>query len=185
MCPPPLLLSGILMISVTTVSCGKGSLFCCSQGTRPAKWWLALKWSYSKDLCASSVYDAVIKYPDKNQLGRKKKKGLFQLTIPGYHPLLQEVKTAGHITTTVKSRKRCMHSCPLASQCSTHFLLSYTIQDPLPREQCHLQWARIPISMNLVKTIPPQTCLTGQPKHTQSFTETLLPVFSRLSQVGN
>ena len=54
----------------------------------------------------------------KNNLGEKR--ALFQLTILGYGPLLggqggsqqQEHGIAGHITTTVKSRKRCMHSCP-------------------------------------------------------------------------
>lgn len=51
-------------------------------------------------------------------------------------------QAAGYITSTVKSREQWTQG----SKCSACFLLSYTIQDSLPREWCHPQWVGPPIS---------------------------------------
>lgn len=62
----------------------------------------------------------------------------------------QEVKGADPITSAVRREQRIniyllvLKSLPLL----------HSVQDPLPREQCHLQLVCLAISMNIIK-IPP------------------------------
>lgn len=59
-------------------------------------------------------------------------------------------------------------------QCPAHFLLSYTIQDPLLREWFHPLWAGFPISINLIKATPTPDMPIGQPNQ-ENLSLSLLP----------
>lgn len=82
---------------------------------------------------------AVTKYQDKKRLKREGagRRGLFQLTIPGYSPSFQGnqgIRQVSHVISTDKSReiKACMVELNLLSP------LSYSpVQDPKPRGWCH------------------------------------------------
>jgi hypothetical protein len=64
-----------------------------------------------------------------------------------YRPGLQVIKSESHSGRSLGS---CPHSQTRAGRSAAHMLacllacslLSYIVQDPLPREWCHLQWAK-------------------------------------------
>lgn len=54
---------------------------------------------------------------------------MFQLTVPGGSPPLQERSHRKELEATSQSEQRAVNTCVL-----TRFLLSHTVQDSLPRE---------------------------------------------------
>lgn len=103
---------------------------------------------------SGSISIAVIKYPDKSKL---EKKGFIVnnprlLSIVAGKSREQELKTVSFNTSTIKSREKAINAWMLYD--SAHFLLTYTVQNPVRRNDTAHSGLGFPPSTNIIKIIP-------------------------------
>lgn len=104
--------------------------------------------TYPKGIWSSFISVAVLRYPDKKatQGGRAYFSLQLQLESIIAWKSGQELQTAGHITSKVKSREKWVHACSFAQ-----FPHSHRLRTP-PGNNAAQSGPSLPISVNFIKT---------------------------------